>query len=360
MRIAMLVPGLAPHDAVSNDTLGMTATLRSLGHEVALFAPHARGVDEPVHAPDTIDAWLRSAQDIVLYHYCVGWDFPLALLRRTRACRVVRYHNITPPEFFAGWSPGYVNACTEGRAQLAAFADLGCELYLGDSPFNIEDFIQLGVPAQRCAVLAPFHEVEQLLTLDADARRLPDGAPLLLMVGRLSPNKGHLDLLDALAVCSAGVAPDAHLLSVGKLDPNLARYGDALRARIAAHGLEAKVTLMQDANGAELRAAFERADALVMLSRHEGFCVPLIEAMALGTPVIALASSAVPWTLDDAGLLWDCADPHLIAASIARIHADAQLRETLRERGRQRYAEAFAPDVLARGLRSIMARFESA
>lgn len=360
MRIAMLVPGLAPHDAVSNDVRGMTAALRDLGHEVALFAPHARGIDEPVYAPDTIDAWLRSPEDVVIYHYCVGWDFALALFRRTRARRIVRYHNITPPEFFIDWSPGYVDACAQGRAQIKAFADLECDLYLGDSPFNIDDFLQLGVAAQRCAVLAPFHEVEQLSSLDADPRRLPEGTPLLLMVGRLSPNKGHLDLLDALAACKAGIAPDAHLLSIGKLDPNLARYGDAIQARIAMRGLQADVTLLQDANGAELRAAFERADALLMLSQHEGFCVPLIEAMALGTPVIALASSAIPWTLGDAGLLWQSADPHLIATSVERIRNDAQLRETLRERGRQRYADTFAPDVLARGLRSIIERFEAA
>lgn len=357
MRIAVLVPGLTPHDAVSNDALGMTTALRQLGHEVALFAPHARGVDEPVRAPDTIESWLRSRDDIVLYHYCVGWDFPLALFRRTRARRIVRYHNITPPEFFEGWSPGYVAACAEGRAQLDAYAALGCELYLGDSPFNIEDFTSRGVAAQRCAVLAPFHEVEQLLTLQADARRIPAAAPLLLMVGRLSPNKRHLDLVDALAACVDGAAPDAHLLSIGKLDPNLAGYGDALHARIAERGLGSRVTLLQDANGAELRAAFERADALVMLSRHEGFCVPLIEAMALGTPVVALASSAMPWTLGDAGLVWDSAEPQLIAASVARIARDAPLRENLRERGRARYASTFAPDVLTTGLQRIMERF---
>jgi glycosyltransferase involved in cell wall biosynthesis len=335
----------------------MTAALRRLGHEVALFAPHARGVDEVVHAPDAIESWLRSRDDVVLYHYCVGWDFPLALFRRTRARRVLRYHNITPPEFFTEWSPGYVSACAEGRAQIDAFAALDCELYLGDSPFNIEDFTRRGVDPRRCAVLAPFHEVEQLLALQADARRIPQGAPLLLMVGRLSPNKGHLDLVDALAACIVGGAPEAHLLSVGKLDPNLASYGEALHARIVERGVESNVTLLQDANGAELRAAFERADALVMLSRHEGFCVPLVEAMALGTPVIALASSAMPWTLGDAGLTWDSADPYLIAASIARIARDGSLRASLRERGRARYAATFAPHVLGDGLRRILQRF---
>lgn len=356
MRIAVLAPGLVPHDAVSNDALGMAAALRRLGHEVALFAPHARAVDEPVHAPDAIEHWLRSPEDVVLYHYCVGWDFPLALLRRVRARRIVRYHNITPPQFFEGWSPGYVHACAEGRAQLDGYAGLGCELYLGDSPYNIEDFTQRGVAPERCAVLAPFHQVEQLRNLQPDARRLPHGTPLLLTVGRLAPNKCHLDLLAALEACLAGIAPDARLLSIGKLDPNLASYGAAIDARIAQRGLGAHVTLMQDANGAELRAAFERATALVMLSQHEGFCVPLIEAMALGTPIIARASSAMPWTIGDTGLLWDSAEPELIAAAAARVASDSTLAATLRERGRARYAQVFAPEVLTRDLQRVLER----
>ncbi len=355
MRIAVLVPGLAPHDAVSNDALGMTTALRALGHEVAVFAPHARGVAEPALAPDTIEDWLRSRDDVVLYHYCVGWDFPLALFKRTRARRILRYHNITPPEFFAGWSPGYEAACAEGRAQLDAYATLACELYLGDSPYNIEDFTQRGVDPARCAVVAPFHEVEQLLSLNADARRVPTGTPLLLMIGRVSPNKGYLELIDALAASVVGGQPQARLLMIGKLDPNLASYGEALRARIIERGMQEHVTWLQDANGAELRAALSQATALVMLSRHEGFCVPLVEAMAIGTPVIAVASSAMPSTLGDAGLLWpEDADPWVIAASVARVRADQVLRDSLRAGGFARYAEVFAParlqDTLARVL----------
>ncbi|HEY0232370.1 MAG TPA: glycosyltransferase family 4 protein [Dokdonella sp.] len=352
----MLVPGLAPFDAVSNDTLGMTAALRRRGHEVAVFAPHARGVDEPILAPAAIDDWLRSPQDVLLYHYCVGWDFPLALFQRTRARRIVRYHNITPPAFFADWSEGYVAACAEGRGQLDAYAAMNCDLYLGCSPYNLEDFTARGVDPARCALLPPFHEVEQLRALSSDAQRLPEGSPLLLMVGRLAPNKAHFALIDALAALKAQ-QPRAHLLSLGKLDPNLSRYGDALDARIHERGVAAETTLLQDAGGAELRAAYEHADVLLMLSEHEGFCVPLIEAMALGTPVIARASSALPWTLGDAGLLFESADPHLIAAAVLRLQADAELRETLRERGRARYAELFLPAVLERGLHAIMQRF---
>jgi glycosyltransferase involved in cell wall biosynthesis len=175
------------------------------------------------------------------------------------------------------------------------------------------------------------------------------------MIGRISPNKGYLELVDALAATVAGGLDDAHLLMIGKLDPNLASYGDALSARIAERGMQAHVTWLQDANGAELRAACAEASVLVMLSRHEGFCVPLVEAMAIGTPVIALASSAMPSTLGDAGLLWpEDADPWVIAAAVARVHADPALREEMRARGRRRYAEVFAPARLAETLTMIL------
>ena len=360
MRIAILVPSLAPYDAVSNDTLGMTAALRAAGHEVQLFAPIAKGIDETVEPPDAIERWLRSPDDVVIYHYCVGWDFPLALFRRTSARRVLRYHNITPPEFFTGWSDAYVNACAEGRKQLDHYAALGCELYLGDSPFNLEDFIERGVDPQRCRVLPPFHQVEALLESATDARRLAssDGAPQLLMVGRIAPNKGDLDLIDALTVCRQTVDPRTRLLRIGKLDPNLERYGVAVREHQHAMGADNHVLGLEDASTAELRAAYAAADALVMLSAHEGFCVPLIEAMALGTPVVAYGSSAIAWTLGEAGLVWEKPDPYLVAGSIERLHCDLTFRAMQRELGLARYRSAFAPAVLAEGLRDAMAALQ--
>src|SRR5690606_17446024 len=123
-------------DAVSNDVRGMTAVLREDGHEVAVFAASAQGVDEDVRPPERLHEWLTHRDDVLVYHYCVGWDVALDAMRKTRARRVVRYHNVTPPEFFVDWSPGYVAACEAGRAQLDDFAKLHCELYLGDSPYN--------------------------------------------------------------------------------------------------------------------------------------------------------------------------------------------------------------------------------
>jgi glycosyltransferase involved in cell wall biosynthesis len=132
-----------------------------------------------------------------------------------------------------------------------------------------------------------------------------------------------------------------------------------MREHIRVRDVEQHVIALEDASGAELRAAYAAADALVMLSAHEGFCVPLIEAMALGTPIIALGSSAIPWTLQGAGLVWDEADPHIIAASVARLRGDPDLRASLSNLGMARYRSAFAPPVLIEGLREAMTRLDA-
>jgi glycosyltransferase involved in cell wall biosynthesis len=180
------------------------------------------------------------------------------------------------------------------------------------------------------------------------------------MVGRIAPNKNDFALVESLAVCRRAVDPATRLVRIGRLDPTLAAYGEALDRRIDALDVAAAIVGISGASPGALRSAYESADAFVMLSAHEGFCVPLIEAMALGAPIVAYGSSAVGWTLGDAGLAWDSADPHLVAASIARLSGDAELRATLHERGIARYRSTFAPKALKRALGAALRQLEAA
>ena len=132
---------------------------------------------------------------------------------------------------------------------------------------------------------------------------------------------------------------------------------EAEQGAFRALGADAAVVSIDDATPSELRAAYAAADALVMMSAHEGFCVPLVEAMALGTPIVAFGSSALAWTIGDAGIVWNEPDPHLVAMSVMRIHTDLMLREMLRELGRARYRDAFSPAALAGNLEAAFARF---
>jgi len=343
VKIALLAPSLSAFDAVGTDVLEMAAALRAAGHDVRLYADNATGIAQAVHAPAGFDAWL-GPRDAVIYHYSIGWPRIEAMLEKTRARRVLRYHNITPPEFFHGYSRDHVRTCAAGRASLPRLSTMGFDLALACSRYNLDELVAHGFPAGRGRVLAPFHQVERLLDLPGDTDlvdRYNDGRRNILMLGRVAPNKGHLAVIDAFACYRRAYDDGARLLVVGKQDRRLAAYTRRLFAHVAALDIASHVHFLDNVDDARLKSLWLGADALLMLSEHEGFCVPLVEAMAFGVPIVARATSAIPDTLGDAGLLWDDTDPRLYAASLARIFRDAGLAQALRDAGRARYRQAF-------------------
>jgi glycosyltransferase involved in cell wall biosynthesis len=195
-------------------------------------------------------------------------------------------------------------------------------------------------------VLPPFHRVEELLDREADLAlldELGDGTFNFLMVGRVAPNKGHLDLVDAFATYIDRFGDDARLVLIGKTDVHLRAYEMAIHERIAQHQLGHRARWLLVASEAQLKAAYLASHVMVLLSRHEGFCVPLVEAMAFKLPIVARACAAVPETIGDAGIVWPDADPMLYAASANRVLHDANLQTQLQERGAARYRAAFSP-----------------
>jgi glycosyltransferase involved in cell wall biosynthesis len=273
------------------------------------------------------------------------------VITEARCRRVVRYHNVTPAHFYDILSPKYADYCRTGRAQMRELARAGCDLYLSDSPFNQQELLAAGAPAERCRVVPPFHQVDRLVNVEPDPevlRDYGDGRTNFLFVGRRVPNKGHRILLDAFAAYRRHHDPDSRLLLIGKGDAALAAYTAALRAQVRRLGLQGHVVFLEGVTEGELRAFYERASAFLVASEHEGFCVPLVEAMALGVPVVAYATTAVPDTLGEAGLAWPEPDPYLLAQSAARVAKDGGLRRRLAEAGRRRYRDCFATAHLER------------
>lgn len=351
MKAAILLPVLARHDAVGNDALAMARLLRERGIETRVFCDAAIGVDEQTVSPTELLEFAGGARDIVIYHFSVGWPAAVDILRRARGFRVVRYHNITPPHFFSGYAPEYEEVCARGRAEIAKIVALDCELYLGDSRYNLDELIEHGTPASRGAVFAPFHRVDHLLEAEADPgllEEINDGARNFLMVGRIAPNKGHLELVDAFAAYVDAFGDPARLLVVGKSDPRLQGYLDAIRRRTEEHHLGGRVWWLDTVTEATLKSAYLASHVFMTLSQHEGFCVPLIEAMALGVPVVAHGSSAIPETAGNGGVVWRETDPWLYAASVARIGADEDFRNRLRSAARDRYEAEFSPAVIGK------------
>ncbi len=361
-RVALLTPRLDMRDAVGNDILGMEAVLRARGLDCRIFA-EGWNTDRRVYHVRKLPAFLKHPGDLLIYHYSIGWEYALQLFRELSCRKILRYHNVTPPEFFEPYHAGIANSCRVARRLLPEFLRAGCDLYLSNSEFSRRDLLEAGAAAADCFVVPPFHQIERLFALEPDIATLgeytmdfPRGTTNILMVGRMVPNKGYENLIRAFALYHLHYNPASRLILTGKLDPQLETYYAGLRELIAEHGLAEAVVFSGVVSDPVLKALYLSANCFMTLSEHEGFCVPLVEAMALKIPIVALGSSAIPETLGEGGLLWDQADPVVLAASLQKILSNPELSYNLGAAGFARYEGNFTLDRITRKFTAALAR----
>jgi glycosyltransferase involved in cell wall biosynthesis len=357
-RVHVLTPGLAPGDAVTHDALGMAAFLRRRGVGAEVYGdfidPALRGAARPLAA---YEPHLASRDDVLLYHHSVGWPRGLGLWRRTRNRRVLKYHNVTPAHFVAPHFAPHADSCRVGAAETAELATSRADALLADSPFNARDLERAGARPGTVDVVPPFHRVGDLTRLPPDddlAERLR-GRVNLLFVGRVSPNKGHRRLLAVAARLRDHLRLDARLFVVGGFDPRLEDYYGELRADVGARRLAGRVFFPGKVTPRQLATYYRHASVFLCLSEHEGFCVPLVEAMYYGVPVVAYRGTGITATLGDAALAWDAPDPLLAAESVARLVHDAGARAAVAAAQRARYDACFSPEALGRCFAAALA-----
>jgi glycosyltransferase involved in cell wall biosynthesis len=230
---------------------------------------------------------------------------------------------------------------------------------LADSDYNAAELAELGLrDAVTCPILLDLAEYHQA-PATPDPPATPDRTvaaglgehPLWLFVGRVAPNKCQHDVIAAFAAYRRLYAPNSHLAVVGAVTSP--RYQKALERMVDDLDLAGAVELTGPAPFATLLAYYRRADVFVCLSEHEGFCVPVIEAMELGVPVVGYSAAAVTETVADAGVLLEDKEPLAVATAVHRLLSDPAARETLQKAGRAR-ASAFAlPVTSAKWLDSL-------
>jgi len=243
---------------------------------------------------------------------------------RARGALAVVYHNVTPARFFAGWSDEAARLAARADGELRELAGRAL-LGLAKSAFSRRDLEAAGFAAT--AVMPFVHEPGPPRARSPVFERLyADGRRHVLAVGRLAPNKRLDDVLRAFALLQRAL-PRSRLLLVG--DDGLHAYADALRE--LARSLRVRdVVFCGRVDEDELQSAYALADVLVSLSEHEGYGVPLVEAMLAGVPVVAYDAGAVAETMAGAGVLLREKDPGLVAALLERLLVDRSLRDAVR------------------------------
>ena len=340
-RIDQVIPTLASRDAIGGHVVQLRDLLRSEGYESDIFYGNA--------SPDRLDYGLpvsrlsdrSSAGRVLLYQLSIGSGVADIFRARTER-KFVDYHNITPADLLEAWVPAIGEEVRWGRAQLRDLAPV-TEFAFADSYFNELELRQAGYPSTATVPL--LLDLDSFAgspdpTLSADlAEQKARGGSDLLFVGKVSPHKGQDDLIKALAAYRKLYDPDARLHIVGGAISE--DYQSAIQRFAEELDLDGAVNLAGSVTHEELIAYYAAADAFVCLSNHEGFCVPLLEAMYHRLPIVAYTNTAVPETIESAGLVLPNKEPARVAAAIDRVVRDGQLRATLAQAAAER-VERFA------------------
>ena len=327
--VHQLVPTISPRDAVGNHTLTLREVIRELGFESEIFSMFRH----PDLMSDThyVDRLPRDA-DVVIYQFSIG--SPVAeRWAQHPAIKIMNYHNITPISLVGKWDGLLAAEVQLGRDQMARYAK-HCEHAICDSDFNRSELDELGYTStETIPVMFDVTNATPDSSVLAKLERNRRGTQVLF-VGRVAPNKAHHDLVAAVRTLRELHDDDAHLHFVGTDGPP--GYRKVVETIVTHAGMRDHVTFHGSVSQEELVAHYLSADVFCCLSDHEGFCVPVIEAMHHGLPVVAFDCTAVGETVGDGGLLLKDKNPLIVASALHRVGSDPRLAQRLRVAGRQR------------------------
>lgn len=322
-RVVQIVSSLNFGDAVGNDVLAINRALTEAGYITAIFT---KSIHKKIKEPNAflIDLLPElNADDIVIYHYAAADEFQ-EMIERLDAKVVLRYHNVTPPAFFAPYDEISEKVTSEGLAQIEDMKD-AIDYGLTVSEFNKSDLENMGYecPIAVAPILIPFDDYRQEPSASV-IEKYSDGKTNIVFVGRVAPNKRFEDVIDCFVEYKKKYDKDARLFLVGNYDVKNTYY-QYLKGYVK--GIEAEdIIFPGHIPFNEILAYYKIADLFLCMSEHEGFCVPLVEAMFFEIPIVAYASTAIPGTLNGTGVLVESKEATAVAEQMNHVLTDDAYR----------------------------------
>ncbi len=320
MRALMLAATLTEGDAVSNETFFMAELLRKSGFECDIYAENnEKAVRNRLCGISEIKA---KHYDLAIYHVSIASDVCSLFISLNIPAKIIVYHNITPAHFFDVSSPLY-KLCSDGRKQLNLLKDYA-DTAICDSEYNRAELLRLG--CKNTCVLPILADFYALTSLDPPQKmnyKLKSDSKNILFVGRISPNKCQHDIIKTFRLYHDKIEPNSQLFLIGKYHPDDAYY------RFVRSLADKNVIFTGGISDAELAHFYRNSAVFLSMSEHEGFGVPLVEAMAFGTPVLAFDSSAVSETLNGGGIIFSEKNYPFVAEMMDMLACDADLRRKI-------------------------------
>lgn len=334
MHIYQLLSTIAYGDAVSNDTIAMEKAIKQMGISTRIYAesivpPLDKKTALPVDELNNVDK-----DDIIIFHMSTGSKLNFEVAKYE--CRkIVVYHNITPPEYFKNNDTRFTDICEYGLEGARYLADK-VDYCLAVSNFNKTDLINMGYkcPIDVLPIIIPMSDYDKKPDKSV-IKECSDGYTNILFTGRIAPNKKQENLIASFYYYNRLYNNKSRLILAGSF-----RYDDPYYIRLTEYtkklGMGESVVFTGHIKFNQIFAYYKTADVFLCMSEHEGFCVPLVEAMKFNVPIIAYNKTAVPETMNYKGMILDDNNPQYVAACIDRMVKDKKLRENVIEEQKER------------------------
>ncbi|MDP3981250.1 MAG: glycosyltransferase family 4 protein [Chlamydiota bacterium] len=339
MEISQFVPGFLDGDAISNYTVEMQNIIRDWGYTSNIY-----GVGRHVHSLvqdrclDYLD-YQQQPEDIAIYHFSVGSELS-GFFRNLKSKKVLIYHNITPAKYFHAISSEKAMVLDEGRRQLFELSNVP-DLSLAVSAYNAQELLEAGFKDPKVFPLLFNTSAFNINPSRKILRKFRKKGTNILFVGRIAPNKKCEDVIQTFYYYKKTIDPLARLFLVGSFS-GMDRYLACLRALTVELDL-ADIYFTGHVTQTELVSYYRIADVFLCMSEHEGFCIPLLEAMHFQVPVVAYAAAGVPGTLDGNGVLVHQKNYPYIAELIQCVNEDASLKANIVQKQLKRLNDFSAP-----------------
>lgn len=324
MRVIQLLVTLQKGDAIGNLTLLLHDFFLSQGFDSQIYAYNIGSNIDKKTAQNIKYLKGIKKDDLLIYHMCEGHEIN-DIVKCAKSKKIAVYHNTTPPVFFEQFGRELKIVQEKSQKVISELKEV-FDRCIADSEFNKQDLILMGYDKNKIDV------IPVMLDFD-DYKKIPDKATIekyndefvnILFVGRIVPNKKQEDIIRSFAYYHKFVNDKSRLFLIGS--PFIKDYDYTLKRYIDYLEIQDSVIMPGHSSFEEILAYYSCADIFLCMSEHEGFCVPLLEAMMFDVPIIAYNSTAIPFTLESSGVITDSKEPKEVAVLIEKIVKNDEYR----------------------------------
>lgn len=330
MIIDQILPTIVPGDAVSNECLRMQEILAKAGIVSRIYAEniHPSLSNRVLH----YSKYSNSIGNILIFHYSIGSDIT-AFIRSLKCKKIMRYHNITPYKYFISYNDMLAHLCRKGRDDLETIKS-DFYLSIADSAYNERELVDIGYKNIKILpIMLNFKNFEDVAPNKKISARL-NSKKNIIFVGKIAPHKAQKDLVNIFYYYHKYINSDSRLIMIGSYE-GFEKYHEELLAYIKVLNLK-DVIITGKISLQDLVTYYKNADLFLCTSEHEGFCVPLVEAMYFNIPILAYGSTAIPDTLKGSGVIFKRkSEPYKIAEMMDLMLTDDNFRDKIISKQRQ-------------------------